>query len=344
MVAETPFSDWMLTVPLEHKDGTTRTVDEAVDALAKVFPIFIGQPEQGGKTKYKHLQLFGQMNRIRFSTLKRKLKAVGLNDVHLEPRAGTVDEAVEYVTKEQTRNGDIIRYGEIDRRQSEDSQQGHRSDLDRLRERVLAGQTITQILLSEDGPHAANCMGWLKEVYAAYEDSVYRTKLRDVTTTYLWGATGVGKTSHVLDVEGIGNVFIVDDYDHPFDRYDGQPVMLLDEFSGQLKLEYMLRLLDRYPLQLKARYRNPWARFEKVWITSNVSADDLYSWAKPAQRAALFRRIQSIQYLDSFGSFIEEPAPVLPGLPVQHVKREPVPMSAEFVGLLGGSEGSERES
>lgn len=339
----------MLTVPLEHKDGTIRTVDEAVTALATVFPAFIGQPEQGGKTKYKHLQLFGQMNRTRFSTLKRKLKAAGLDDAHIEPRAGTVAEAVEYVTKEKTRDGEIIRHGNIDMRQSEDSQQGHRSDLDRLRERVLNGQTITQILLSEDGPRAANCMGWLKEVYAAYEDSVYRTKLRDVKTTYLWGATGVGKTSHVLDVEGIGNVFIVDDYDHPFDRYDGQPALLLDEFSGQLKLEYMLRLLDRYPLQLKARYRNPWARFEKVWITSNVSAEELYSWAKPIQRAAFFRRIQSIQHLDSAGNFTEEPAPVLPGLPVQHVKREPVPMSPELAQLMldvpqGGETGNGGES
>lgn len=342
-MAETPFSDWLLTVPLEHKNGTTRTASEAVKALAQVFPAFIGQPERGGKTAYRHLQIFGQLPRTRFSTLKRKLSAVGLKDVHIEPRGGTVAEAVGYCTKAETRDGGIIRHGEIDSHKTENPQQGHRSDLDRLRARVLAGESISQILLSDDGPTAAGCMRWLREVAAAYEDSIYRTKIRDVRTVYLWGTTGVGKTRHVIETEGIGNVYIVDDYAHPFDKYEGQPVILLDEFSGQLNLEYMLRLLDRYPLQLQARYRNPWARFERVWITSNVSADELYSWASPEKRAALFRRIQSIQHLDSTGHFTEDSKPVLLGLSTSAL-RKPVPMSPELAELLGGSEGSERES
>lgn len=66
------------------------------------------------------------------------------------------------------------------------------------------------------------------------------------------------------------------DYDHPFERYNGEDVLLFDEFRSQLRISDMLNYLDGYPLMLPCRYANRQACYTKVYLISNVPLEQQY--------------------------------------------------------------------
>ena len=74
--------------------------------------------------------------------------------------------------------------------------------------------------------------------------------------TYVFGQTGKGKTRHILEKYGYENIYRVTDYDHTFDGYIGQDVLVFEEFRSNLRISDMLNYLDGYPLNLPSRYYN----------------------------------------------------------------------------------------
>lgn len=114
---------------------------------------------------------------------------------------------------------------------------------------------------------------------------------RDIDTIYIYGETGTGKTRFVMDTFGYPNVYKVTNYDHPFDGYKGEKIILLDEFRSSLPFGDLLQYLDGYPCRLPARYSDRTACFTKAFIISNIPLDEQY------------RNIQAEQK-DSWNSFI----------------------------------------
>jgi len=87
----------------------------------------------------------------------------------------------------------------------------------------------------------------------------YRLYSKPVRTTDLKvhvfvGPPNSGKTKFVNDR-------YPDNYSFPIgkdlwsDGYMGQPVVLVDDFSGQMRLVDTLRFLDRYPIQIPKKRR-----------------------------------------------------------------------------------------
>ena len=106
---------------------------------------------------------------------------------------------------------------------------------------------------------------------------------RDVETTILVGVAGSGKTRYVYDNHGYNNVFKIDssgDDRFMFNGYDGEDVLLIDDFKGWIKYTYMLNILDGYPLPLNVKNGRTFARWSKVYITSNNMPSMWYSKIK----------------------------------------------------------------
>lgn len=140
-----------------------------------------------------------------------------------------------------------------------------------------------------------------------YKETV-RTELE---VTYISGATGTGKTRGVLENNGYSNVYRVTDYKHPFDNYNGQPVIAFDEFRSSLNIKDMLLFCDIYPIELPSRYTNKFACYNKVYIISNwslekqyleIQRDDVESWK------AFLRRIHKVVIYEDIGKRIEYPS------------------------------------
>ncbi len=59
---------------------------------------------------------------------------------------------------------------------------------------------------------------------------------REVDVKWIFGETGTGKTYSLVqlaDQYGEDNVYIISDYGSVFNHYNGEPIILLDEFRGQ---------------------------------------------------------------------------------------------------------------
>lgn len=61
-----------------------------------------------------------------------------------------------------------------------------------------------------------------------------------------------------------------------WDGYDGQQVILLDDFYGQLPLNRLLRILDGYPLLLPVKGGHTYNLFSEIHITTNQNWENWY--------------------------------------------------------------------
>lgn len=318
-VTDTRHRRWMLTVPAEGEKGVNR--DKLEDALAP-YESYLGQLERGkGGTDYLHWQLVLVNDEpIRFSTLRRKLPTA-----HVEP-VRDLRASLAYVQKEDSRVEDekpLVK-GEI----SPGPGQGHRSDLDELRRRILEGQeTADELILSDSGAWRHSRL--VGDLVSARDRHRQEGKLRDVQVRVVFGDTGTGKTSAVLDgLHRLGTVCRVTHWGvGAFDGYDGQDSLILDEFAGQPPIEELLTWLDVFPVTLAARYRARQARFVRVAILANSAPETWYKFAPKAQRAALARRLHLVE--EWAGSWDNVTVTEIP--PSEVMRR----MTADPLGKLG---------
>lgn len=276
---------WMLTVPAEGEKGVSRT--EIEDAL-EPYASYLGQMEQG-EGGYLHWQVLVVHDQpIRFSTLKRKLPTA-----HLETARDLV-KCVAYVQKEDTRVEDerplvkgVIEAG---------PGQGHRSDLDDLRARILDGQeTVDDLLMGDTTAWRHGRM--TADLVAARDRARLGAGTRNVEVRVIFGDTGTGKTSAAIEgLQALGSVCRVTHWGAgAFDGYDGQDGIIFDEFAGQPSLSELLTWLDVYPVDLPARYRSRPAGYERVVLCTNTPPWNWYRHAPKVQRAALARRLDVVE-------------------------------------------------
>lgn len=283
---------WMLTVPAfvegqEEPSGAKRwTVEELTEAL-RPFEGAVFQLEAGSETGYQHFQTYLENDQpVRFEALKKRFPSA-----HLEAARKPRQACVAYCSKPETRILGPFWVGEL---RLEDFQ-GKRNDLEELREAVLLGESVDDLL--EHG-HASvlRVYGGLRELEAVRLKKTAGRTERTVTVEYHWGATGTGKTRGVFEKYGYEAVYRIIDYRHgALDQYAGEPVLFLDEFDSQVRFTELLGWLDRYPLQVSGRYRNKWAAWTTVILASNKPLSDQYAGQiTDAQRAALERRIKTV--------------------------------------------------
>lgn len=157
---------------------------------------------------------------------------------------------------------------------------------------VEAGADDAEIL--REFPSALNHLPRIDQARQTLLEEKYRKVFRQLRVCYIYGKAGVGKTRSIMERYGYENVFRVTDYDHPFDGYAGQDVLLLDEFRSGIPFSLMLNVLDGYPLKLPCRYAKRQACYTKVYIVSNISLDKQYpniQQDEPESYQAFLRRI-----------------------------------------------------
>ena len=182
--------------------------------------------------------------------------------------------------------------------------QGQRTDLIDFKNAVLSGATYDE-LLEAHLPVIARHDKFYQDLKRHKQELEFMSKFRELQVYYIYGNAGTGKTSSVYEKYGFENIYSVDDYKHPFDEYNGEDVLLLDEYRSNFEITYFLKLLDRYPLKLRARYGNKVACYTKVYIISNVPLNEQYPNLDETTRQALDRRIQKIIHYYNLGIYTE---------------------------------------
>lgn len=258
--------------------------------------------EIGGKTKtyHTHIYIF-RSNAIRWSQLDNLF-----HGGHWEAARGTSQQNRDYIRKEgKWLNSNKKETNIIDTFEEScdvpDEKQGERNDLHQLYDMIKEGYTDYEIL--EVNPSHMRNLDKIEKCRQIVKRKESANKIRDVEVHYIYGATGTGKTYGIMAKYGCENVYRITDTYHPWDMYEGQDVIVFEEFySEDYKLQVLLNWLDKYPLVLPCRFYNRQAFFTKVYLTSNIPLDEQYHDVKINNRErwnAFIRRINTVTYYKS---------------------------------------------
>lgn len=249
-------------------------------------------------TYHTHIYLFTH-SPVRFSTIKNRLPTA-----HMEKAYGTSRENRDYITKsgkwagtdkaETSVAGTFFEFGALPTEAEEKSPVMHQ-----LLQNVKEGMTTTEII--EQTPSMAFRVRDIDLLRQTLTAEKYAVENRPLEVSYLYGASGAGKTRSIYEAHDPRSIYRVTNYRAArgisFDGYHGQEVLVFEEFSGQIPIEDMLNYLDIYPLSLPARYNDKTACYTTVYITSNLPLEKQYrgeQWDRPETWRAFLRRIHNI--------------------------------------------------
>lgn len=294
---DTQSRKWQLTINNPTEKGFTHDrLKEILLGLRSVIYWCMADEIGENGTYHTHIYLQGKGG-INFSTIKKRF-----DGAHIEMAKGTALQNKEYVSKtgkwekdkksETCVEGTFEEWGEMPI-----ERQGSRNDLADVYDMIKCGFSNYDII--EQVPDIMFQVDKLDSIRQMLKEEEYKEKWRDVEVQYIYGETGSGKTRSVMEQYGYSKIFRVTDYQHPFDGYRGQDVIIFEEFRSSLPFGLMLTCLEGYPLELPCRYANKQACFTKVYLITNiplssqypaVQLDDTRGWL------AFLRRITKIRH------------------------------------------------
>lgn len=278
--------NWLLTINYKTVPAP-KTHDEIIKTLHDNFKnitYYFIQLESGKNRVIHHHILLCLLHPIHITSIKNKFPRANIKALK-----GDMNNVKQYLDK----SNKIIKpaeYGQIPK-------QGARTDWNNV------------VNFLKEGNTPFNARDLFPDIYLKHRTTIHQIyqEIMDETlnglrikkeVTYIYGEPGTGKTRSVLDKHGDKNVYRVTDYDHPFDQYNGQDVMVFEEFRSSLKIEQMLNYLDIYSQRLPARYNNRVAAYTKVYIVTNIPIIDQYHNLienYPTTYQAFLRRIDKAQ-------------------------------------------------
>lgn len=219
----------------------------------------------------RHLQGYSEFNNpSRFSAFQIGRFQAG----HFEKRKGTKSQAVAYCRKVESRLEGPWVVGDME------IQQGTRNDL-------LVVQSLLQDGASEKTIADDHFGVWVKyhKAFKKYKSLCVEPRNWKTKTYIFWGEAGSGKTRRVYEElrEEHGPVY---DVPRPnggsiwFDGYDPaiHKVILFDDFYGWCPLHLLLKLCDRYPMQVPVKGGHVEFCALALVFTSNKPWSDWYKW------------------------------------------------------------------
>lgn len=307
-----PAKDWCFTInnPQDfHQDALLE-----LDYSYLVFQVEIG--EEGTP----HIQGFVQLERKqRLTAIIKHMKAYFpeededeeepySNHGHWSKRRGTPSEAAHYC-KKPVPDCDCPHCEGLERFDNY-VEYGHLS-------MGTAQQKVAEVVRVIKAKGLSHAIERFPEVYAHMHSGMEKIATfylpdRDFqpVVTVLWGKSRCGKTRYaynafptpyLLPPSGRGQTDFVGDY-----RPDFHMTLIMDDFYGQWRYSNILRLWDRYPMevQTKGGYRKFLARH--IVVTSNVPPNEWYKTqlSDPRKAEAFFNRIHNIiHFPGSYGLY-----------------------------------------
>ena len=301
---------WLLTINNPLDCGLDHST--IAEKLQLFSPDYFCMADEIATTGTFHTHIFlASSSPIRFSTIKGRFPTA-----HIENAYGSSTDNRDYVKKcgkwadsdkaETSVEGSFFEYGNIQSEKEEKSPK-----MFQLLKNVSDGMSTIDII--NNTPSMAFKIKDIDLLRQTMLAEKYACENRQVMTTYIFGASGTGKTSGIYQKHTGRDIYRLTNYrvgqGVSFDGYSGQDVLVFEEFNSQIPIEEMLNYLDIYPLRLPARYNDKVACFTKVYITSNIPLNAQY-WGiqvnRPETWKAFLRRIHNIiEYLPD-GTTIEK--------------------------------------
>lgn len=281
------YRHWLLTK--NYKSNKVLTNDEIISLINQSNDVtyYVFQLEKGSKENTKHHHLFISYKNAKYTnTMINKFPGF-----HIKEVTNTPEKVVEYCKKEDSRLSEPVEFGSL-------PQQGKRKDLEKIYDMIKDDYTdaeIREIYPSQYMRFYRN----IEHIRQQLKYEKFKKIFRKLEVTYIYGSPGSGKSKSVIDKHGYENIYRVTDKRHPFDMYEGQDVVVFEEFRSSFTFDEILNYLDGYPLILPARYNQKVACYTKVYIITNIVLDKQYMKKQendPESFQAFCRRIHKIQH------------------------------------------------
>lgn len=244
-------------------------------------------------TGTKHLQMFFCFKNEK--SLKSVVEYMSqtlmqANTISFKRADNNVEECVKYCCKD---NNDVIEYGE------RPSGKGARNDLKVVIEKIKSGADLKTI--------AFDC----PEQFIHYSGGIQKLMVflkppRNFLTHVYWiyGPTGTGKSRWVHQQVDVNMCYFKNGNTKWWDGYAGQSDVIIDDFrpSKELPFEYMLRLLDRYPLQVETKGGVVQFTSRRIFITCPHTPEDTWrrcEWLTEENIAQFIRRLKTVLFFPS---------------------------------------------
>lgn len=245
------------------------------------------QEEQGhGDTQFRHFQIYMVLKQQkRKSWILKHISPDSSKTNHWEVKRGTVAEAIDYVSKEDTRVPDGIsfefgekpceeRVNKAKRRTRQEIEDAEDQVIKKMKTEYVGLQDVDEQIIRQPG-----FMTIYKAMSANWKGP-YRPNLKILT---LIGPPGCGKSFAVNKwFPNAGSC--VYGNSGPWFQQPWSRIMIFEEFMGQIPLQTMLTLLDPYPNSLEIKGGHHPAMYDLVIITSNTTPDKWYKNAEEIDR------------------------------------------------------------
>lgn len=235
-----------------------------------------------------HWQAIAQFNK---PVTLGQCKSYFCPQAHCEQSRSSAADA--YVWKEDTRVANTqFEHG------TKPTRRNNKTDWESIRTRAKAGQ-FDEIDADVFVRHYSS----LKRIRVDYAEPVWRN---EIEVFVYWGGSGLGKTRRAWHEAG-EKTYVKDPCTKWWDGYKGEENVIIDEFSGVIAINHILRWLDRYPCFAEVKGYSTPLRASRFWITSNIDPRQWYPDANPDQKAALLRRMKITHFS---GEWVPPKAPV----------------------------------
>lgn len=195
-----------------------------------------------------------------------KLFKLKESDIHVKvmPMWGTLKQNEQYCSKESK----LIKLGR-------EPHPGERLDIVEICQQIQNGDTTPEAI-AMDIPVKYHQYG---RTFHKVHQICLRQKWRTWMTEGLWiyGPTGVGKSHEAFKDYHPSTHYIKNLNEDWWDGYVGQPIVILNEFRGQIKFSELLDLVDKWPKTVKIRHSEPVPFLaKKIIVTSCKHYRDVY--------------------------------------------------------------------
>lgn len=237
--------------------------------------------EEVSTTGTPHIHMFFEApGKKRFSVVKKRFP-----HAHIETAYGSCLENRDYIAKagkwEDGHKADTKVEGSFWEHGMLPSERAEKEpDMAAIMDMIEDGATTSEIV--KKFPKYALQTKKLDDLQKTLRVTTSNEITRDMNVIYILGPDTVDKVGiiyHRHEAKDICRIaYYPDDRKRlpSFDAYNGQPILIFDNFYGQIPLGTMLYLLDRYPVMLPVRYADKAARYTTVYIISTISPEMLY--------------------------------------------------------------------
>lgn len=252
--------------------------DEQIELLRQIkCRYIIWGKEVAPTTGTPHLQGYLEYhNAGRYTPL---VKIFG-KDIWFEGRKGTREQARDYCMKCQ----DFEEHGDFNA-----GGQGRRNDLRVIIDAIKKPDRNIKDIMENHAETYSRNMKFCEKYQALCERDETR-EFRKVETDLFIGDAGTGKSRKAREIAP--DAFTVNPEDtFPFDGYDGEKTIIIDDFEGQLKYKHLLKILDGHQLRVNVKGGHRYAKWNHIIITTNEQPD---KWYQRGLTPALARRLTTV--------------------------------------------------